>query len=261
MIIFYLILLAAFIPFIGFLLAKESTHKTIVFSFSFIVLGISLFGFVSKFSFLGSAQEQILANQLEDAIYDDARLQEIFFNNLQEFLDENSQIRWLEEGILYAINNNSLQTAEQLVEFGEPIFNKLELQIRFYALYSILRDKKFPDYANASIFTSFLVPNNCDFDSINLILSIQDGPAVPIAKLISNDPSKLSFYISNTDAMIPGFDIASALMNKEQIIVNSMLKCKANNSFISRLLPIKNPQNKALFTLNISEKDWFVNPQ
>ena len=61
--------------------------------------------------------------------------------------------------------------------------------------------------------------------------------------------------------MIPGFDIASALINKEQIIVNSMLKCKANNSFISRLLPIKNPQNKALFTLNISEKDWFVNPQ
>ena len=86
MIIFYLILLAAFIPFMGFLLAKESTHKTIVFSFSFIVLGISLFGFVSKFSFLGSAQEQILANQLEDAIYDDARLQEIFLIIYKNFL-------------------------------------------------------------------------------------------------------------------------------------------------------------------------------
>ena len=49
MIIFYLLVLLAFFPVLGFLLAKESNNKAFVFSFSFIVLGLSLFGFVSKF--------------------------------------------------------------------------------------------------------------------------------------------------------------------------------------------------------------------
>jgi hypothetical protein len=71
----------------------------------------------------------------------------------------------------------------------------------------------------------------------------------------------MSISISNEDALIPGFDLASALINDEEILLNSLLNCQNNLSFSSSLLPKKSVKNKAIFGAKISEKDWFVNSQ
>ena len=138
MIIFYLLVLLAFFPVLGFLLAKESNSKAFVFSFSFIVLGLSLFGVVSKFSILGSIKEQILANQVKDAVYQNIKLKNDYFNQFTTTIADEDKILWLEEIILFAVDNNSLNTAEQLVEFAESIFSESDLQMRYYAIYTIL---------------------------------------------------------------------------------------------------------------------------
>ena len=261
MIIFYLIALLGFFPVIGFLLAKESKNKAFVFSCSFIVLGLSLFGFISKFSILGSIQEQMLSDQLKDAVDQNIELQDHYFDHFTATIADKNKILWLEEVILFAVDNNSLITAEQLVEFAEPIFTKSDLQIRFYALYSILRDKKFPDFAFSSINTDFVLPKNCNFVSIQLNAFINEGPAVPIAQIQSEDSKIMSISITNQDALIPGFDLASALINDEDIVLNSQLNCQNNLTFSSSLFPKKLSKNKALFGVKISEKDWFVNSQ
>lgn len=261
MIIFYLLVLLAFFPVLGFLLAKESNNKAFVFSFSFIVLGLSLFGFVSKFSILGSIKEQMLANHVKDAVYQNIKLKNDYFDQFTTTIADEDKILWLEEIILFAVDNNSLNTAEQLAEFAEPIFTESDLQIRFYALYTILRDKKYPDFAFSSINTDFVLPENCKFVSIQLTAFIDKGPAVPIAQIQSQDSTIMSISISNQDALIPGFDLASALINDEDILLNSLLNCQNNLSFSSSLFPKKSAKNKAIFGVKISEKDWFVNSQ
>ena len=261
MIIFYLLVLLAFFPVLGFLLAKESNNKAFVFSFSFIVLGLSLFGFVSKFSILGSIKEQILANQVKDAVYQNIKLKNDYFNQFTTTIADEDKILWLEEIILFAVDNNSLNTAEQLAEFAEPIFTESDLQIRFHALYTILRDKKYPDFVFSSINTDFVLPENCKFVSIQLTAFIDKGPAVPIAQIQSQDSKIMNISISNQDALIPGFDLASALINEEDILLNSLLNCQNNLSFSSSLFPKKSAKNKAIFGVKISEKDWFVNSQ
>ena len=261
MIIFYLLVLLAFFPVLGFLLAKESNNKAFVFSFSFIVLGLSLFGFVSKFSILGSIKEQILANQVKDAVYQNIKLKNDYFNQFTTTIADEDKILWLEEIILFAVDNNSLNTAEQLVEFAEPIFTESDLQIRFYALYTILRDKKYPNFAFSSINADFVLPENCKFVSIQLTAFMDNGPAVPIAQIQSQDSKIMNISISNQDALIPGFDLASALINDEDILLNSLLNCQNNLSFSSSLFPKKSVKNKAIFGVKISEKDWFVNSQ
>jgi len=261
MIIFYLIMLLAFFPVAGFLLARESSNKAFVFSCSFMVLGLALFGFISKFSILGSIHEQMLSDKLKDAVYENTKLQDKYFDDFSLSIEDDKKILWLEEIILFAINNNSLITAEQLVEFAEPIFKDADLQIRFYALYSILRDKKFPDFAFSSINTSFTIPKTCNFVSIRFTAFIKNGPAVPIAQQLYKDSSTLNILLTNTDALIPGFDLASALINDEDILLNGLVNCQNSMSFSSSIFPKKISTNKALFSAKISEKDWFVNSQ
>ena len=261
MIIFYLIILLAFFPIVGFLLARESSNKVFVFSCSFIVLGLALFGFTSKFSILGSVHELMLSDEIKVAVYENTELEDEYFNDFILSIDDDKKILWLEEIILFAVNNNSLITAEQFVEFAEPIFKDADLQIRFYALYSILRDKKFPEFAFSTINTSFTIPKTCNFISIKFTAFIKDGPAVPIAQQLYKDSSTSDILLTNEDALIPGFDLASALINDEDILLNSLVNCQNSMSFSSSIFPIKISTNKALFSAKISEKDWFVNSQ
>ena len=109
-----------------------------------------------------------LANQVKDAVYQNIKLKNDYFNQFTTTIADEDKILWLEEIILFAVDNNSLNTAEQLAEFAEPIFTESDLQIRFYALYTILRDKKYPDFAFSSINTDFVLPENCKFVSIQL---------------------------------------------------------------------------------------------
>ena len=194
-------------------------------------------------------------------MYQNIKLKNDYFNQFTTTIADEDKILWLEEIILFAVDNNSLNTAEQLVEFAEPIFTESDLQIRFYALYTILRDKKYPDFAFSSINTDFVLPENCKFVSIQLTAFIDNGPAVPIAQIQSQDSTIMSISISNQDALIPGFDLASALINDEDILLNSLLNCQNNLSFSSSLFPKKSAKNKAIFGVKISEKDWFVNSQ
>ena len=129
MIIFYLIALLGFFPVIGFLLAKESKNKAFVFSCSFIVLGLSLFGFISKFSILGSIQEQMLSDQLKDAIDQNIALEDHYFDHFTVTIADENKILWLEEVILFAVDNNipapiKTPPVKRLKNFALPFSSK-----------------------------------------------------------------------------------------------------------------------------------------
>ena len=92
MIIFYLIILLAFFPIVGFLLARESSNKVFVFSCSFIVLGLALFGFTSKFSILGSVHELMLSDEIKVAVYENTELEDEYFNDFILSIDDDKKI-------------------------------------------------------------------------------------------------------------------------------------------------------------------------
>ena len=261
MIFFYIVILVASVPIIRFLLAPESSNKIFVFSFSFMVLGLSLFAFISRFSFIGSVQEYLIADEIKEAIYDNRIVESRYLNKFTKLIPENDKITWLEDSIIFAVENNSLMTAEQLVEFGEPVFTEAGLQLQFYSLFSILRDKKFPEYRNSKIITAIDIPPECFFNSLSLLALINNGPAVPIGQKTSEDPNLRSISISNIDALIPGFDLASALINDEKILIKAALKCDNNLSYSSTFLPQNTKKNTLIFSGKINEKDWSVNPQ
>ncbi len=47
----------------------------------------------------------------------------------------------------------------------------------------------------------------------------------------------MSISITNQDALIPGFDLASALINDEDIVLNSLVNCQNSMSFSSSIFP------------------------
>ena len=261
MIIFYIIALVALIPITIYLLARDSQHKAFVFSFAFILIGISLLGFTSKFSFLGSAQEVILVNELQEAMDGNTELNADFFIKFDNLIEDNRKNSWLEQAILYAIDIESLVAAEQLMKFAEPIFANSNEQVRFYAIYSILRDKKFPEYALAKMEIDFVPAKSCRVERVNFNLFIANGPAVPIAKSISEDPNVFKVTLSNTDSMIPGFDIASALINEEKVILKTGLLCTDSSTYYSNFSSIINNMNAAILKVQINEKDWSADLQ
>ena len=261
MISFYLIACLSILPIGAFLLTQDSKQKIFVFSFSFIVIGFSIFSFTSKYSFLGSIHKELISSNFQEAAKLNIELNEDFFIRFNKYIEDDQKNTWLEEIILYSINIDSLNTAEQLMEFAEPVFNQTDNQVRFYALYTILRDKKFPEYALANLNINVSVPDICLTEQISFNLFIENGPKIPIAQLTASDINKFEFSLSNSDSLIPGFDLASALINQEKIVLNSALNCKDNSSFLSTLKLKKVEKNKALLAIEINEKDWFVNAQ
>jgi len=61
--------------------------------------------------------------------------------------------------------------------------------------------------------------------------------------------------------MIPGFDIASALINEEKVILKAGLLCSDSSTYYSNFSSKINNLNTAILKVQINEKDWSADLQ
>ena len=86
-----------------------------------------------------------------------------------------------------------------------------------------------------------------------------NGPKIPIAttKFLNTQ----SLKITNDNSSIPGFDLASANLNKETIEFNVTINCKDSNEkfYVKNLVVLD--KNRALNTYKINLNEWLKSPQ
>ena len=86
-----------------------------------------------------------------------------------------------------------------------------------------------------------------------------NGPKIPIAttKFLNTQ----SLKITNDNSSIPGFDLASANLNKQTIEFNLTINCKdSSEKFYLKNLVVLD-KNRALNTYKINLNEWLKSPQ
>jgi hypothetical protein len=121
-------------------------------------------------------------------------------------------------------------------------------------MYILFRDTRFPEFASAAIEIESSNPENCLDNSVDIVLEIVNGPGVPIGKKNLNNTN--IFSISNNDSLIPGFDIASALLHNESIEIFINLNCiNSDQTYRFNSIFIFDP-NTPLNTYKINQNQW-----
>ena len=82
----------------------------------------------------------------------------------------------------------------------------------------------FPEYKNSSFQISSDSYLPCDVEEGMVRLFINNAPEIPIAEKQFSQINEI--FLLNADSTIPGYDIASALLNNETIEINIKISCK-----------------------------------
>ena len=254
MAIFYLLTIFASLPIIAYVLSQSTSYKGIVFATTVFVLIGCLILFVSKFAILGSVKKQALTNNISNQIYIDEK---ISVENLKQFdslLNIEEKKVWSIELISKSIDLKKLNSAESLLGFSEQFFVSNSEKLIFYSLFTQLRDTKFPEYKNSSFQISSDSYFPCDVEEGSVRLFINNGPEIPIAEKQFSQIDEM--FVLNTDSTIPGFDIASAHLNKETIEINIKILCKSSkeNYSISNLLVLD--KERVTNSYKITSNEW-----
>ena len=254
MAIFYLLTIFASLPILAYVLSQRTSYKGIVFATTVFVLIGCLILFVSKFAILGSVKKQALTNNISNQIYIDEK---ISVENLKQFdslLNIEEKKVWSIELISKSIDLKKLNSAESLLVFSEQFFVSNSEKLIFYSLFTQLRDTKFPEYKNSSFQISSDSYFPCDVEEGSVRLFINNGPEIPIAEKQFSQIDEM--FVLNTDSTIPGFDIASAHLNKETIEINIKILCKSSkeNYSISNLLVLD--KERVTNSYKITSNEW-----
>ena len=254
MAIFYLLTIFASLPIIAYVLSQSTSHKGIVFATTVFVMIGCLILFVSKFAILGSVKKQALTNNISNQIYID---ETISVENLKQFdslLNIEEKKVWSIELISKSIDLKKLNSAESLLGFSEKFFVSNSEKLIFYSLFTQLRDTKFPEYKNSSFQISSDSYFPCDVQEGLVKLFINNGPEIPIAEKQFSQINEI--FVLNADSTIPGFDIASAHLNKETIEINIKILCKSSkeNYSISNLLVLD--KERVTNSYKITSNEW-----
>lgn len=250
----YIFLLAFFslIPVLAYLLSLNTQNKGYILGISILIIFACLFSFTGKFSFLGSLNKQVLTDKIFVDIKDDSIITQETFLKFEKLVADDDRIYWMQSLILEAIDSKKYNSAESLITYSERYFKSSEEKFIFYSLYKDLRDSKFPLFANSEI-VIFLDKPCSSFNGL-IEVFIMNGPAIPIAR--ANFSNKEEVSLNNTSSSIPGFDIASAYLNKETVDVKVELKCgESGLEYITEaliLLDQTTPSN----TYKISPNEW-----
>ena len=137
---------------------------------------------------------------------------------------------------------------------AEGLYVEPDEKLIFYSMYTLLRDTRFPAFASAAIEIESTNPEDCLDNQVDIELEIVNGPGVPIGKKNLNNTNM--FSISNNDSLIPGFDIASALLNNESIEIFIKLNCiNSGQNYTFNSIFIFDP-NAPLNTYKINQNQW-----
>ena len=250
----YIFLLAFFslIPVLAYLLSLNTQNKGYILGISILIIFACLFSFTGKFSFLGSLNKQVLTDKIFLDIKDDSIISQETFLKFEKLVADDDRIYWMQSLILEAIDSKKYNSAESLITHSERYFKSSEEKFIFYSLYKDLRDSKFPLFVNSEIV--IVLDKPCSSFNGLIEVFIMNGPAIPIAR--ANFSNKEEVSLNNTSSSIPGFDIASAYLNKETVDVKVELKCgESGLEYITEaliLLDQTTPSN----TYKISPNEW-----
>ena len=254
MAIFYLITIFASLPILAYVLSQRTSYKGIVFATTVFVLIGCLILFVSKFAILGSVNKQVLTKNINDQIYIDEKISTENLKQFDRLLNIEEKKVWSIELISKSIDLKKLNSAESLLGFSEKFFISQSEKLIFFSLYTQLRDSNFPEYKNSSFQISSDSYFPCDVEEGLISLFINNAPEIPIAEKQFSQINEI--FLLNADSTIPGFDIASALLNNETIEINIKILCKNSeeNYYVNNLLVLD--KNRITNSYKISSNEW-----
>ena len=249
MILYIALALFAFMPFGAYILHQKTKNKGLVLGISFIYLLLSLFIFLND-GFKYNKYSLKETNKLIIALIDaDETINTSTYLKLGD-----SAKPWIQSYLLDALDKGHFTSAESLISIAEGLYVEPDEKLIFYSMYTLLRDTRFPEFASAAIEIESSNPENCLDNSVDIELEIVNGPGVPIGKKNLNNAN--IFSISNNDSLIPGFDIASALLNNESIEIFINLNCiNSDQTYSFNSIFIFDP-NTPLNTYKINQNQW-----
>ena len=154
------------------------------------------------------------------------------------------------------IQENNLDAAELTLRYAEEDFMQSGNETSYYFLFSLLRDKKFPQFASASITLDISDLPKCAIENSVFKIFINDGPLIPLA-ISQNNSSEVVHKITNANSPIPGFDISSAFMNESTLRIISKVICENDDIFEANRL-FKLSKNDVNVTYKIPSNQWLI---
>ena len=255
MAIYVFLTIFGFLPFGAYLLAQKTKNKGLVLGFSFFYLLSCLFIFTGSFYTSSSYSLKSVNQKIIQKIALDIPIEKSLYQELFQYPNNNLTKNWVQSYLLNAISLNHFNSAESLISIAEDIYSEPREKVIFYSMYTQLRDARFPLFSSARLDVSSALPENCTNDnSAQVRLDIVDGPGVPIAEGSFINTNQYS--LSNKNSLIPGFDIASALLNNESLEIFIELRCSnINEIYQFNSLFIFDP-NSPVNTYKINSNEW-----
>jgi hypothetical protein len=215
------------LPIISYLLQPLSTQKSIVFLISFLIFGGFILNFLSSNSLIGSWVQVTQSESIYKTISSNKEFDNSFIVQYLENTSSEDDSFMLGVQVFYkALEVRSFNSAESILKTLNSQFISEAFQVPIFNLLADLRDEKYPDLANSSLFISIENPSNCSLQSLQFFVSIPGGPEVNIAtkEIISPDINQL-FRLDKTNSLVRGFDITSAFLQQEMIKVEAIAQC------------------------------------
>ena len=243
-------------PFFLYIFNITNRARSLVLFFGLLIIFIPAFLFLSKYSVIGSSKEIILINEVNSKIITGKPLKISDLNKIKDYAPEDQIVRWFEEIIRESIEKNNLDAAEFTLRFAEEDFMQSGNETSYYFLFSLLRDKRFPQFAIASITLDISNLPECNIENSIFKVFINDGPLIPLA-ISQNNSSEVIHKITNANSPIPGFDISSAFMNESTLRIISKVNCKNQDIFEAKRL-FKLSKNDINVTYKIPSNQWLI---
>ena len=215
------------LPIISYLLQPLSNQKSMVFLISFLIFGGFILNFLSSNSLIGSWVQVTQSESIYKTISSNKEFDGSFIVQYLENTSSEDDSFMLGVQVFYkALEVRSFNSAESILKTLNSQFISEAFQVPIFNLLADLRDEKYPDLANSSLFISIENPSNCSLQSLQFFVSIPGGPEVNIAtkEIISPDINQL-FRLDKTNSLVRGFDITSAFLQQEMIKVEALAQC------------------------------------
>ena len=232
MILLYIAITILFLlPIIAFLFKQVTNLKGVVIGITVFIISVVLVAYFSSFSFIGNYQISSLNNKIIQKILNNNEIEEDLFSKFNLVVPLEDQKIWLAKYLNKSISDKKIKPAESLIAFSEPFFQTNEEKLVFYNFYTMLRDLKFPISKEVALMVdlSSIDSLKCSLLQSEIEVYINKGPEIPIASKKSSDLDKI--LLDSRHSLIPGFDLPSAYLNNEEMLIEAKILCENGISY------------------------------
>ena len=219
------------LPIIAFLFKQVTNLKGVVIGITVFIISVVLVAYFSSFSFIGNYQISSLNNKIIQKILNNNEIEEDLFSKFNLVVPLEDQKIWLAKYLNKSISDKKIKPAESLIAFSEPFFQTNEEKLVFYNFYTMLRDLKFPISKEVALMVdlSSIDSLKCSLLQSEIEVYINKGPEIPIASKKSSDLDKI--LLDSRHSLIPGFDLPSAYLNNEEMLIEAKILCENGISY------------------------------